>query len=290
LIRDTFAGDSVTPEELPGRLEQTLGLGRNSWPLEVIRRFADLFLELNEGRRKSPAHEVRWLNLAGLCLRPGFGSPGDDYRIELARRVWAQGLAFASRVECETQWWIFWGRVAGGLNKNQQADCYQRLAATLLPRGKAPRVNSSLLREMWRCASSLELLPVGTRTDLGNALVKRVRNNDAGASEFWCLARIGARHLFYAPINHVLPSATAARWVEAIAKHSGAAETMARLSQITGDVARDLTPSTVEMVRRTLGDKPELLAVMEGDTQGDLESMGRVFGEDLPSGLVLASE
>jgi len=92
------------------------------------------------------------------------------------------------------------------LNKNQQADLFQRLAATLLPRGKAPRVNASLLREMWRCAASLEALPAGTRTDLGNTLVKRIRNNDATPSEFWCLARLGARKLFYGPANQVLPA------------------------------------------------------------------------------------
>lgn len=290
MIRDCFARGTLAAEALPAQLEQALALGRNSWPLEAIRRFGDQFLELNEGRKRSPAHEVRWLNLCGLCLRPGFGSPGDEYRIELARRVWAQGLTFSSRVECETQWWIFWGRVAGGMNRNQQADCFQRLAATLLPRGKAPRVNSSLLREMWRCAASLELLPAGTRTDLGNTLVKRMRNRDAGASEFWCLARLGARKLFYAPVNHVLPAALAGRWVESIAKVEGAGECMARLAQVTGDAARDLPPSTVEMVRRTAEGQPEWLAILDGDSAVDLDSLGRVFGEELPSGLVLGHE
>jgi len=290
MIRDCFARGTLAPEALPAQLEQALALGRNSWPLETIRRFGDLFLELNEGRKRSPAHEVRWLNLCGLCLRPGFGSPGDEYRIELARRVWAQGLTFSSRVECETQWWIFWGRVAGGMNRNQQSDCFQRLAATLLPRGKAPRVNSSLLREMWRCAASLELLPAGTRTDLGNTLVKRMRNRDAGASEFWCLARLGARKLFYAPVNHVLPAALAGRWVESIAKVDGAGECMARLAQVTGDAARDLPPSTVEMVRRAAEGQPEWLAILDGDKAVDLDSLGRVFGEELPSGLVLGHE
>lgn len=290
LIRDCFARFTLAPEALPAQLEQALALGRNSWPLEVIRRFAGVFLELNEGRKRSPAHEVRWLNLCGLCLRPGFGAPGDDLRIEFARRVWAQGLAFPSRVECETQWWIFWGRAAGGLNRNQQADCFQRLAATLLPRGKPPRVNPSLLREMWRCAASLELLPAGTRTELGNALVKRIRNGDAGASEFWCLARIGARRPFYAPVNQALPPALAARWAESIVKAGGAGECLARLAQITGDAARDLPASTVEMVRRAIAGHAEWLAILEGEAAGDLEAMGRVFGEDLPSGLVLSHE
>ncbi|MBA3976202.1 MAG: molecular chaperone DnaK [Candidatus Solibacter sp.] len=290
LIRAVFEHGSLAPEDLPSRLEQALALGRNSWPLETIRRLGDLFLDLAEGRKRSPAHEVRWLNLAGLCLRPGFGYPGDDYRIELARRVWAQGLTFASRVECESQWWIFWGRVAGGLNKNQQADLFQRLAATLLPRGKAPRVNSSLLREMWRCAASLEALPAGTRTDLGGALVKRIRNNDATPSEFWCLARIGARKLFHGPNNQVLPPSTAVRWTEAIARTPGSEEAIARIGQVTGDSTRDLPPATQDLVRRTLADHPSLLNIFNGSSHDDLDSMGRVFGEQLPSGLILRSE
>ena len=289
-IRETFEHGTLPPEGLPGRLEQALALGRNSWPLETIRRLGDLLLELNEGRRRSPAHEVRWLNLCGLCLRPGFGYPGDDYRIERARRVWAQGLQFASKVECETQWWIFWGRVAGGLNRSQQADVYQRLSYALLPRGKAPRLNSSLLREMWRAAASLELLPAGTRTELGNAIVKRIRGGEFTPSDFWCMARIGARRLFYAPHNQVLPAATAQRWIEALARLPQAAECLARLGQRTGDLARDLPPSGLEFVRQALEAAPDaaaLVRILEGE-QRDSDSLAQVFGEELPSGLVLA--
>ena len=126
-IRDTFERFTLEPTQLPAKLEQTLGLGRTSWPLSAIRKFADVFLELAAGRKRSAQHELRWLNLAGLCLRPGFGYPGDDYRIEQARRIFAGGLTFASAVQNESEWWIFWGRVAGGLTRNQQTDIYQRL-------------------------------------------------------------------------------------------------------------------------------------------------------------------
>jgi molecular chaperone DnaK (HSP70) len=63
----------IAPEELPAKLEQTMGLGRNSWPLAAIRKMADAFLANAAGRKKSPAYEIRWLNLCGFCLRPGFG-------------------------------------------------------------------------------------------------------------------------------------------------------------------------------------------------------------------------
>ena len=110
-----------------------MGLGRNSWPLSAIRQLADAFLAAADGRKKSPAYEIRWLNLCGFCLRPGFGYPGDDFRIEQARRLYSAGLTYGNQVQCEIDWWIFWGRVAGGMNRNQQTDVYQRLSGFLLP-------------------------------------------------------------------------------------------------------------------------------------------------------------
>ena len=85
----------------------------------------------------------------------------------------------------------------------------------------------------------------------------------------------------------MLPAATAVRWIERIAKLKGAEECIARLGQSTGDATRDLPPSSLEMVRRALAAAPELLAMFEGDAPSDLDSMARIFGEELPSGLVL---
>lgn len=293
LIRATFGqGSSVAPEELPARLEGAMALGRNSWPLPVIREFADRLLELAEGRGRSAASEARWLNLCGFCLRPGFGFPGDEFRVEMARRVYAAGLRFPNSVESEIQWWIFWGRIAGGLNRNQQTDVFQRISPTLLPRGKGkpPRVNSSLVREMWRTAASLELLPAGTRADLGDTLVKRLKSGDGGATELWCVSRIGARKLFYGPNNQVLPPTTAARWLDVLSGVKGSEEAIAAIAQYTGDATRDLPPASLNLARRALTGKPELLPILEGEAERDSGSLGRVFGEELPAGLVFASE
>ena len=279
LVAQVFSASAAAPfppEELPVKLEQSLGLGRNSWPAAVDRKLADVFLEHANGRKKSAAFEARWLNLCGFCLRPGFGFPGDDYRVEQARRVYAGSLTYANQVQCEIDWWIFAGRIAGGLNRNQQVDVFQRLSPILLPRGgkKAPRLNSSLLREMWRTASSLELLPVATRTELGDTIVKA---RQFGPSELWCLGRLGARELFHGPANQVLPPATAAKWVEAILKQDRAADALAQLARKTGDPTRDLPPATLAMVE-ALGISVE---------PGEGRSMDRIFGEELPSGLVI---
>jgi molecular chaperone DnaK (HSP70) len=296
LVRNVFSATAKTPiapEELPAKLEQTLALGRGSWPLAAIRQLADVFLECSAGRKKSPAFEARWFNLCGFCLRPGFGFPGDDFRIEQTRRIYASGLQYTNQVQGEIDWWIFWGRIAGGLNRNQQTDLYQRLAPMLLPRGakKAPRLNSSLAREMWRASASLELLPIQTRTELGNALVRMVKAGTARESELWCISRLGARELFYGPINLVLPPATVTRWVEALLPLP-AAEALASLARRSDDPTRDLSPDTRESVRQKLVALPrseQLLAIFEGENQRDERALGRIFGEELPLGLVLSA-
>lgn len=181
-------------------------------------------------------------------------------------------------------------RSRASASRNQQADLCQKLSGYLLPRGgKRQRVNSSLLREMWRAAASLELLPVGTKTELGDALMARVKAGDYRESELWCLSRLGARKLFYGPMNLVLPPATAARWAQALLGIESAGDALAALARRTDDPTRDLAPAVREAVRRRLETQPHaerLLAALEGEEE-DASALGRIFGEDLPSGLVM---
>jgi molecular chaperone DnaK (HSP70) len=301
LIRSTFADGQIAPEELPSRLENALGLGRSSWPVDVARALADVFLEQIENRKRGAAFEVRWLNLGGFSLRPGFGYVGDEYRIEQVRRMYAGGVQFGNQAQNEIDWWIFWGRLAGGLNRNQQVDIVQRLLPLLLPRpGKKPvRLNSSLAREMWRTASSMELIPSANRIQIGDALVKQGRDSGFSDTVLWCLSRIGARQLFYGPVNQVLSPSVATRWIEAIlsAKGGPAAsasaaskkDALTSLARRTGDPVRDITGATFAAVRDYLGDA-QSMAQLEGDVERDDRALGRIFGEALPSGLVLQND
>jgi hypothetical protein len=143
---------------------------------------------------------------------------------------------------------------------------------------------------MWRTAASLELLPIGTKTELGEALIKRVKAGDYKESELWCVQRLGARRLFYGPINLVVPPATATRWVEALLRIPAAGDALASMSRRTEDPTRDLPPATRDAVRAKLEAMPHadrLLAMFEGEEEDD-RALGRIFGEELPSGLVLA--
>jgi hypothetical protein len=137
---------------------------------------------------------------------------------------------------------------------------------------------------MWRAASSLELLPVQTKTQLGDALVERVKKNDFVDSGLWCISRLGARKLFYGPNNLVVPPAVAARWMEAILKNPKADDAVLSLARVTGDSTRDLPAASVDLARGTWPDVD-----FEAEDSTDLRSLGRIFGEELPSGLVMVT-
>ncbi|HEX4134399.1 MAG TPA: Hsp70 family protein [Bryobacteraceae bacterium] len=284
MLRETFQSGAIPPEELPSRLEAALGLGRNSWPVDVARGLADIFIEQMENRKRSAAHEIRWLNLGGFCLRPGFGYIGDEYRIEQVRRIYAAGPQFGNQTQNEIDWWIFWGRLAGGLNRNQQVDIVQRLLPFLVPKPgkKVQRINNSLYREMWRTASSMELIPPMNRIQLGDTLLKESKEDYV----LWCLSRLGARQLFYGPSNQVLAPSVASRWAEALLNLPKAADALVSLARRTGDPVRDVSAATFAAVRAKLND-PGLIAQLEGEAERDERALGRIFGEALPSGLVL---
>ncbi|HXJ43259.1 MAG TPA: hypothetical protein VNH18_28520, partial [Bryobacteraceae bacterium] len=265
-----------------------LGLGRNSWPVEVARRLADLFIELIDRRKRSAPCEIRWLNLGGFCLRPGFGYIGDEFRIEQVRRIYAAGPQFANQAQNEIDWWIFWGRLAGGLNRNQQTDIAQRLLPSLLPKPgkKLHRINNSLLREMWRTAASLELIPAATRVQLGDALLKQGKESGFNNVLIWCISRLGARQLFYGPANQVLSASVAARWIDALAALPNSEDALVSLARRTGDPVRDVPAAAFATARSKITDLA-LIAQLEGESARDDRALGQIYGEGLPSGLVL---
>jgi hypothetical protein len=99
--------------------------------------------------------------------------------------------------------------------------------------------------------------------------------------------------LFYGPINQVLPPAVAGRWAEALLPidSPSAADALAAIARRTEDPTRDLAPATLAAVRRrleSLHHAGRYLAVLEGAEERDERTLGRIFGEELPSGLVLA--
>ncbi len=88
----------------------------------------------------------------------------------------------------------------------------------------------------------------------------------------------------------MVPPATATRWVEALLRLPAAGDALAAMARRTEDPTRDLPAATRDAVRTKLQALPHadrLLAVLDGEEEDD-GTLGRIFGEELPSGLVLA--
>ena len=221
LIREVYSGESgTTPQELTKALEAALDAPRHDWPTGLCRRLWEFLSEVADERRRSPAHLVRWSNLVGYCLRPGFGDPMDRMRIEqLWKMMAAPPRPGSGRVpEGGADFWILWRRVAGGLNPTLQRSLYDRLRPVLLP-GKSKtgaRPNPNELAEMWRAASSLERTDGKAKEALGDALLKSLKRSPTPTYGFWSLTRLGARALIYGPLNAVVHPQTAERWLDAI--------------------------------------------------------------------------
>jgi hypothetical protein len=135
-IRSVFAG-AAPAAGLPKALSQVLG-PRDGWATATLRALWESLVAARDKRTRGAAHEARWLNLAGFCLRPGFGYALDDWRVKEAWRVFNAGLTHEKDDTCRLEWWILWRRIAGGLSRNQQEEIWKRAAPLVIPSLKRP--------------------------------------------------------------------------------------------------------------------------------------------------------
>jgi molecular chaperone DnaK (HSP70) len=297
---------ALTPQELTKALEAALEAPRHEWPMGLCRRLWEFLAEVAEGRRRSPAHLTRWYNLAGWCLRPGFGDPLDRYRIEQLWKMMAvppraAGGRSGPRVaEGGADVWILWRRVGGGLASSLQHALYDRLRPVLVPakgRGGA-RPGPNELAEMWRAAASFERLDVKHKEALGEALLRLLRRSPVPTYGFWALTRLGARALIYGPLNAVVHHQTAERWLDAIlsfepgnqGERMAWAFCLSQLARRTGQRALDVDDShrqNVLTVLRELSIPGHWVRMVEELSELEQEEQGQLLGDALPIGLRL---
>jgi hypothetical protein len=286
LIQDVFRPQGTgEPGTLVAGLESALGSRKESWPVSRIREFYDALAELTDGRRKSPHHEVRWLNLGGFCLRPGFGAAGDNERIAQMRRL--RALAFPEDLQCQVEWLVFWRRIAGGVNASFQhelsRECANRLG--LSAKGRV-RLNRQVEYEAWRLLASLEQLPAAIRTSNGHKLLARL-NRDPG-TYVWALGRLGARIPAYGPLSCVIPADKAEEWLSALLKSNEltpeAASAIVQLGFPTRDARRDIRPELRREAATHLdaSEFHELARVLDTPAHPTGADIARALGDPLP--------
>lgn len=305
-IAQVFAG-SAPVAGLPKALQSVLG-PRDGWSTATLRGLWEALKQHRDRRGRSASHEARWLNLAGFCLRPGFGYALDDWRVKEAWRVFNAGLSHEREEPCRLEWWILWRRIAGGLSRTQQDELWKRAAPLLLPalrRVDKKPPSPQELAEIWRAAASCERLEVKKKIDLGEALIAQLEKKRTEYA-LWALGRIGARMPLYGSIDNAVPPAVAQRWLARLMALVPAetappeeryqiGQAAAELGRLTGDRVRDVW----EADRRKLA--TWLTTTVDG-TEG--EHLSRIvtevvpreereerfaFGDTLPAGLSLVA-
>jgi len=304
LIDRTFGAraQDVGPKEvkrLRAQLEHALG-PRDTWDIALLRELFGALWDRAKKRRRTADHERLWLNLAGYSMRPGFGHPLDDWRVEQLWTLFDQGIQYGNESQIWSEWWTLWRRAAGGLNEAAQLRLLDDMAFVLQPPGtsryrRAAGAARAGYEDMVRLAASLERVPVERKIEVGEWLLTRLKKPSENLQSWWAVGRIGARQPFYGSAHGVVPPDVAGLWLHAILalewkKVEPAAFAAVQIARMTGDRSRDIEgdvrAAVIERLE-TMGAAQSWIAMVRETVALDRADEGRVFGETLPAGLKL---
>ncbi len=281
-------------------LEKLFNAPRGEWETPLLRALFTSLLDGMKYRRRSENHERVWLSLIGFCLRPGFGYPLDDWRVEQLWKTYPQGIQFVNEAQNWSEWWTLWRRISGGLEQSAQEQIFNDLSKFLNPASArqasvAKQLKKRGYEDMVRLAAVLERLPVDKKIQLGEWFLKRLQKGSEPQQSWWALGRIGSRVPFYGSSHNVIAPETAALWLQQVMKqdwkkHPQAGFAATLISRNSGDRARDIDEGLRSEViaKLRLSKSPvSWVSMVEEFKQLDEKEEKQIFGEALPPGLKL---
>jgi hypothetical protein len=293
--------DPKAVKRLRAQLEQKLG-PRPTWDSALLRDLFGALWERAGRRRRSADHERVWLNLAGYCVRPGFGYPLDEWRIEQLWSLFDDGIQYVDEGQVWSEWWTLWRRAAGGLDAGAQRQVLEAMTwlenEAASKRRKLPFDPAKLAyADMVRLYASLEHVAADDKIRIAEKLMEKLRRASENPQSWWAVGRIGARLPFYGSAHEVVPPDVATRWLDAILaldwkKVEPAMFAAVQIARMTGDRSRDLPAQVRDRVVKRLiaANAPAAWIEMVREVVTlDNADTGRVFGESLPAGLKLIS-
>ncbi|KII79567.1 Hsp70 family protein [Vibrio renipiscarius] len=280
-------------------LEKRLGQ-RDDWDFTTLRQLFDAFSTGRKRRRRSEQHEKNWLRLAGFALRPGFGDATDGWRIEQVWSLYQQGIQFKNH-QGWTDWWVFWRRIAGGLNQEQQETILADIAKYLHPGAMKNPQSAKTAQEMGyesmvRLSASLEQLDVEDKVLLSSwFLSKAMNHNQYQQAHWWALGRLASRTPLYGSQHNVVSREQAEQWLPKLLEQDWQKEPMVAFATVmicrkTGDRQFDISDDYRQQVLDKLKQTkvPESWVGLVSDVKELSESESkRIFGDALPHGLTL---
>jgi hypothetical protein len=279
------------PRQLMRNLERTLGGSREGWDSATLRGLWPAIAQGLTRRSRSVDHEESWLYLAGFALRPGYGFPLDESRIEELWRLFDLGLAFPGEKRVQVQWWLLWRRTAGGLNAGRQ----EKILDKILPKLQTQPETSEILY----LAGSLERISLDRKLQVVKLLTAALRKPQISdrIPYAWALGRLLARVPLYAGPEVVLPPQEVDHLFSQVRELDWKTPQNAQLIPLFSQAARktdgrgiDLSPETRREILKKMQDsgaRPEELQVVRETVPVKDTDRVRQFGESLPSGLVL---
>lgn len=279
------------PRQLTRQLEKTLGGPRDGWDSATLRGLWPAISQGMTRRSRSVDHEESWLYLAGFALRPGYGFPLDESRIEELWRLFDLGMAFPGEKRVQVQWYLLWRRTVGGLNARRQ----EKILDKILPMLPSQPETAEILY----LAGSLERIPLERKMQvvksLSAALKKPQISNKIPYA--WALGRLLSRVPLYAGPDAVLPPMEVEKLFRQVRELDWKDPVYAPLNPLFAQAARrterrdiDLAPELRQEILQKMKESgaraEELQVVRETVPVKDADRV-RQFGESLPSGLVL---
>ncbi|MFT3812449.1 MAG: Hsp70 family protein [Acidovorax sp.] len=290
----------VPPKEvrqLRQTLEKVLG-PREGWEAPLLRALFDALLARAKRRRRTPEHERTWLNLAGWCLRPGVGAELDGWRVDQAWQLYAQGLAHGKEAANWTEWWVFWRRIAAGLDEARQMELLEDVAGKMQKTVQQAAQRSAKYGsydDMLRLFAAMEAVPWQYRQEMGQWMLQRLQKPGEPVQTWWAIGRLAARQPLAANAHLTMPPEAAREFlVAALAqdwrRNEHAMFAAMQIARMTGDRARDLPDGLRAQVvdkLRAAAAPVRWIALVEQAQAMDAEDQKRSLGDSLPPGLVL---
>ncbi len=287
--------DAAMLSGLVKKISSIIRSPRENWPLGLIRKLSDTLIAHSDARKHSPEHEIRWLNLTGFCMRPGFGDGLDDQRIKSLWKLYKTGVIFTKNQQALAEWWVMWRRLAGGLSAGRQRQFAQDIRPLIVTRkGSKSRMSPQERLEIWMALANMERLSAKEKAEWGRMLMDEIKPKKYRPPHFWALSRLAARELLYGPVDRVIRPNTVEQWIDTLLsqewpqpKPVGAA--LAQMARKTGDRARDLDDSVIDRVIRwlTAHEMDASCRILESVVGLEKQEEGAIFGESLPAGLIL---
>ncbi len=287
--------DKLSATNLLKSLEQILGKPKSDWNYLLIRSLWHSLDESFQGRKTSVEHEETWLILAGYFLRPGFGAPADDARIDSLWRIHVEGLKYPGKRN-QLQAYILWRRVAGGLNQGRQS-------AILAPELPKIRTSSNVPAELVRLAGALERIDTATKSDLVEHFLRTAHataeNKGHAAPYLVALGHLLNRSPLYADREFVLAPSFVDQAFDELSDLDWNDPALLeiqtlflRAASLVEDPKIDLPKSLRDKIASKLqkaGVSPAKLARLRTYVPPAAADRTNLFGEALPPGLVLST-